>query len=105
MFGRQMEDMGMGRITPECSPLSTTAQRLGDKGESAPRGDEAAHVQAPVRVEIVDHPIVTLHVWELANDVGEMGGAIRTGTRVVYLSPADKYHRLTRRLSKGQKVL
>jgi hypothetical protein len=25
--------------------------------------------------------------------------------RVVYLSPADKYHRLTRRLSKGQKVL
>jgi hypothetical protein len=24
---------------------------------------------------------------------------------VVYLSPADKYHRLTRRLSKGQKVL
>jgi len=25
--------------------------------------------------------------------------------RVVYLSPADKYHRFTRRLSKGQKVL
>jgi len=24
---------------------------------------------------------------------------------VVYLSPADKYHRFTRRLSKGQKVL
>ena len=25
--------------------------------------------------------------------------------RVEYLSPADKYHRFTRRLSKGQKVL
>ena len=92
MFGRKMEDMWMSRITQECSPLYTTAQRLGDKGEIAPRGDEAAHVQAPVRVEIVDHPIITRHVWELANDVGEMGGEIRTGAR----APAMP-HQLPRR--------
>jgi len=34
-----------------------------------------------------------------------MSGAVVADTQAVYLSPADKSHRLTRRLSQGQKGL
>jgi len=42
----------------------------------------------------------TTLVQERAREVNRVQGGW-----VVYLSPADKYHRLTRRLSKEQKVL
>src|SRR6266699_6627218 len=51
MFRRKMEPMFMRWVTQECPPLLPALQGLGDEGESAPRGHELAHVQAPVRLE------------------------------------------------------
>jgi hypothetical protein len=39
------------------------------------------------------------------HDTSPITAKVISGRWVVYLSPADKYHRLTRRLSQGQKDL
>ena len=81
MFGRKMEDMLMGRITQERPPLHTSAQVLGHQGHVAPLGDQTADIEAPVGIEIIHHPVVTRHIGQLVDDVGQMGGKIVTGTR------------------------
>ena len=72
MGGRKMEHMLMGRITQERPPLDAALQGLGGKRELTPRRDQAAHLQAPVRIEIIDHPVIALHVGQLLDHVGQM---------------------------------
>ena len=77
MFGRKVEDMRMAWIAQECPALHTLAQVLGDKGHLAPLSHHTADVQAPVGVEIIHHPVVTVHGWQLRDDIGQMGGGNR----------------------------
>lgn len=63
MFGREMQYMLMRRIAQERAPLHPSLESLGDEGEIAPRCHDAADLQAPVRMEIVDHPVIVLHGW------------------------------------------
>jgi len=79
MLGRKVKDMLMGRITQESASLDTALQGLGSKREITPRRDQATHIQAPVGIEVIDHPIVALHSGQLVDNVGQMGGPIRTG--------------------------
>ena len=85
MFRRKMKDMLMGLITQECPPLHPSAQVLGHKGHVAPVGDQTADLKAPVGIEIIHYPVVTLHSRQLLDDVGQMGGKIATGTRLAQI--------------------
>jgi hypothetical protein len=78
MFGRTMADRLMGRITQARPPLHTSAQVLGHKGHVAPWGDQPADLEAPVGIEMIHHPVVTQHIGQLVDDVGQMGGTIVT---------------------------
>jgi hypothetical protein len=79
MFGRKMEHMLMRWVAQEGSPLYASEQGLGGKGEMAPRGHEAAHLQAPVGIEVIDHPIIACHGGELPVDVSQMRRKVLTG--------------------------
>jgi len=80
MLGRKVKDMLMGRVAEERPPLGAAMQGLGDKGDRTPLGHETTDLEAPVGIEIIHHPIVALHRGQLADDVGQMCGPIRTGT-------------------------
>jgi len=88
MFGRKMEHMLMARITQESTPLHTSAQLLSNKGHLAPLRNQTAQVEAPVGIEIIHHPIVPVHLWQLLDDMGHMGSKIGTGTRLTQI-PQD----------------
>jgi len=79
MLGRQMAHRLLCWVAQEGAALHASAQGLGVRGEIAPRGYEAAHLQAPVRSEMIDHPIIACHGGELPVDVGEMRRTVRTG--------------------------
>ena len=82
MLGCKVEDMRVGRITQERAALHAVLQGLRAVGDVAPLGDEPADLKAPVGIEIIDYPIIALHRRQLLHDVREMGGPIRTGTRL-----------------------
>ena len=63
MFGRKMEHMLMRWVAQEGSSLHASEQGLGVTGEMAPRRHEAAHLQAPVGIEVIHHPVIALHLW------------------------------------------
>src|SRR5205085_5155088 len=92
MGGRTMQDMPMGWLTQEGAPLRSTWQPLGVKRERTPCRDQAAHVHAPVRSEMIDHPVIALHVRELCDHVDQMCRTIHPGTR-----GAEIPHHLPRR--------
>ena len=85
MFGGKVKDMFMGRITQAGASLDTALQRLGGKRGITPRCDQAAEFQAPVRIEIIDHPVVALHSGELLDDVGQMRGEVLTSARLAQI--------------------
>ena len=85
MFGGKVEDMLMGRIAQERAPLYTSAQGLGNARHTAPLGDQAADVEAPVGIEVIHHPVIALHSGELLDDVGQMRGEVLTGARLAQI--------------------
>lgn len=95
MFGRKVKDMRMAWIAQECPALPPMAQVLGNKGHLAPLRHHTADVKAPVGVEIINHPVVTVHVWQLLDHMGQMGGEIGTGAGLAQIP-----HDLTRRDNK-----
>ena len=78
MFRRKVAHMRMARITQERPPLRTSTQGLGNKGHLAPRSDQTAALEAPVGTEIIHSPVVAPHLWQLLDDMGQMGGKIGT---------------------------
>ncbi len=96
MFGGKVKDMRMGRIAQERSPFHAPAQGLGNEGDITPGGDQAAHVQAPMRIEIIDHPIIAWHVGQLMDHIGQMRSEICTGP-----CGAEMPHHLACRDDKG----
>jgi hypothetical protein len=84
MFGRKVEDMCMTWIAQEGPALY--------QGDLAPLRHHTADVKAPVGIEIIHHPIVTVHVWQLLDHIGQMAGEIGTGAGLAQIP-----HDLTRR--------
>ena len=82
MRGCKVADRRVGRITQERAALHAVLQGLRAVGDVAPLGDEPADRKAPVDMEMIDDPIIALHRRQLRHDVREMGGPIRTGTRL-----------------------
>jgi hypothetical protein len=74
--------MFVRRIGQERSSIRSTSQRFGVKWNIAPLGDELAGVQAPVRVQIVEDPIVTFHHRELRHRMTQMRHKISTRSRL-----------------------
>jgi len=71
----------MGRIAQEGPPLHSTDQSLGDTGHVAPRGDQPAHVETPVGIEVVQDPVIASHGGKLGDYRPEMRHKIVTGAR------------------------
>ena len=96
MRGRQVEAMLMGRIAQEGAALHAAPPSLRAGGHMTPWRDALADLKAPVRLEMIDHPIIALHRRELLDDVREMGGPLLTGARL-----AEMPHQLARRDDAG----
>ena len=92
MLRWKVTHMFMGRITEERAPLGASVQGLGGEGERTPWGHETADLETPMGIEIIDDPIVALHSGQLAYDVGQMCGPIRTGAGL-----AQMPHEVSRR--------
>lgn len=80
MLGCKVEDMLMGRIAQKRASLHAAVQGLGEGRDATPLGDKTTDLEAPVGIEIVDHPIVALHGGLLLPDIGQMSSPISTGT-------------------------
>jgi hypothetical protein len=81
-----VEDMLMGRIAQERPPLCPSAQRLGSERHAAPRGDQAADVEAPGGLEVIHHPGIVLHRGPLVDNRGQRGSQIGAGARRAQIS-------------------
>src|SRR5215831_20844097 len=73
MFRCKVEHMLMARITQERPPLHSSAQVRGHTGHFAPLSNRTADIKAPVRVEIINYPVVALHIGQLGDNMGQMG--------------------------------
>lgn len=62
MLGRKVEHMLMGRIAQEGPPLHASQEGLGEERDLTPLGHETADLETPVGIEIIDDPIVALHI-------------------------------------------
>ena len=85
VFGGQVEDMLLGRITQEGTPLHPAVPVLRHTGHVAPLGDQPADREAPVGMEMIHHPVVALHSGEWLDDVGQRRGAVLTGARLAQM--------------------
>src|SRR5688572_28302094 len=65
MFRGKVKHMRMARIAEESPSLCASTQLLGHKGYLAPLGYHTAQVEAPVSIEIIHHPVVTVHGRQL----------------------------------------
>jgi hypothetical protein len=85
VFGGKVEDLLMGRITQERTPLYTSAQGLGHARHTAPLGAQAADGEAPVGVEGIHHPVLALPRGQLVDHRGQRGGKIGAGARLAQM--------------------
>src|SRR2546428_8819292 len=65
VFGREMKNMAMARITQEGTALHSFFELHRFKGHLAPLSHQAADVQTPVGVQVVHHPIIMGHAWQV----------------------------------------
>jgi hypothetical protein len=88
MCGRTMAHRLMGWSAQTCPSLPPLAEVLGYTGPIAPASHQAADVETPMGSEILHHPVIALHIGELLDHGGQMGGTIGTGTSLAQ-SPPD----------------
>ena len=81
VLGREMEHVLVRWVAQKRSPFLAAPQRLCVQRDIAPLGDQRAYRQAPVRVEVVQNPMVTVHFGEVIGGVAKMGDEIVTGSR------------------------
>src|SRR3989475_10835929 len=81
VFGREMKNMAMARITQEGTALHSFFELHRFKGHLAPLSHQAADVQTPVGVQVVHHPIIMGHAWqvlirplEMCDEIGGLPG-------------------------------
>jgi hypothetical protein len=78
MFGGKVEDLLLGRITQQGTPLPPAVQGLHHQRPVAPLGHQPADREAPGRLELIHHPVVARPSGELLDDVGQMRGEVLT---------------------------
>ena len=82
-----------GWVTQQGPARLPPVHGLGNQGESAPRRPEAAHVQAPGRLEVLDHPVIAGHGGAGRLDVGQMRCQVFTGAgRAARPAPLPRRH-------------
>ena len=96
MLRGKVEDMLMSWIAQERAALHTALQGLRAVGDVTPLGDKPTDLEAPVGIEIIDHPIIALHRGQLLHDVPQMGGPIHTSAGL-----PEMPHKLARRDDEG----
>jgi hypothetical protein len=79
MFRGKVKHMLMAWIAEESPSLCASTQVLSHKGYLAPLGYQTAQVEAPVSIEIIHHPVVTVHLWQLRDHMAQMGDKISAG--------------------------
>lgn len=79
VFRRKMEHMPMARIAQESLSLPAAAQVLGHIRDLTPLRHAATDREAPMGIEIIDHPIVAPHSGQLSHNVLQMRGKIGAG--------------------------
>jgi hypothetical protein len=79
MKGRQVQPMLMRGIAQDGSAFDTpTPWALKARGIT-PRSPQATDLEAPVRLEMIDPPLVPWHERQLVHDMGQMRREIRAG--------------------------
>src|SRR6185295_2736757 len=81
VFGREMKDMAVAGVGQKGPALPTFFELRRFKGPLAPPSHQAAHVQTPVRVQVVQDPIIPCHMWqdlirplEMRHEIGGLPG-------------------------------
>jgi hypothetical protein len=81
VFGRDMQDMAVAWITQEGPALPPFFALRRFQGHLAPPSHQAANVQTPVRVQVVQDPIIPFHRWqdlrrplEMRHEIGGLPG-------------------------------
>lgn len=97
MFGREMEHVFVVGVCQERTPLCACAKSFLVERESIELGEQLANRQAPVSVQVVEHPVEALVVWELSCNVSQVCREIDAGARDTQI-PQD----LTRRHHEGR---
>ena len=75
----KVEDMLMGWIAEESTPLPPAVEVVRDPGHVAPLGNQTTDIKAPVGIEIIHDPVVALHSRELLDNMGQMCSKVLTG--------------------------
>ena len=77
----EVERVFVSGIAQEYPAFPTGLECFGDEGNPAAFGDPLADLQAPMRVEIVDHPVEAFQERELGGDMVEVPDPIDAGAR------------------------
>ena len=77
--GREVKDVFVRGIGQERPTVSPTREFPGIKRNLAPLGHKLANIQAPMRIQVVQDPIITLHFGELRHRMPKVGREILAG--------------------------
>jgi hypothetical protein len=75
----KVQDMLMGWIAQESTPLPPAGEVVRDTGHVAPLGNQTTDLEAPVGIEMIHYPVVALHSRELLDNMSQMCGKVLTG--------------------------
>jgi len=79
MRRREVEHMLVGRISQKGSPLVACLQVSRNEGDVAQLGHDTTDLQAPMSVQVIQHPVKPFDVREPPGDVSQVGGEVHTG--------------------------
>ena len=86
MQRREVEHQAVARVAQKRTPLHPSLEILGQQRHVAPLGHQPADLQAPVRVQIVHHPVIALLVRVLLPYMAKWA----TQSRLVRVSPRSQ---------------
>ncbi len=81
MFGSEVKHVFVGRIGQKRTAIGSSLQRFRMKLEIAPAGNETANVQTPMRIQVVQHPVVSFHFGKPGSTMIQMGREVLAGPR------------------------
>src|SRR6266516_3657262 len=76
MLGREMDHVLVFRVGQESTPFCAVAKFCWLERNAGQASDASAHVQVPVRVEIVHHPMETASIGKLLGHVAQVPAKI-----------------------------
>src|ERR1039457_1693650 len=75
----EVEHMHVGRISQKGFPLAACFQVSRNEGDVAQLGHDTTDLQAPMSVQVVQHPIKSFDLREPPGDVSQVSGEVHTG--------------------------